>query len=249
MSRHLSLKSLIAIIGSLMLTACADGFLQPQYPIAHRVAPEMGLTQYNDPLLANARQTRVSYLGAFEYVDYARYETSEVVLESVYDVATSIATVLDYHWTMSRMTDTWNLNAGKGKSWGRPATLRAWSGSIDYRPYQLTAENRNCIAFESEWAFQPSDIQGRPTRVYFGYACAQPGKTVSTETLVRIVESVRFSGRSRESLVPVDGRRSVDPIAISEAKGTPGGATGDAEFPFNFGTVYQEGDNGSERTN
>lgn len=247
MSRHLSLKSLIAIIGSLMLTACADGFLQPQYPIAHRIAPEMGLTQYNDPLLANARQTRVSYLGAFEYVDYARYETSEVVLESVYDVATSIMTVLDYHWTMSRMANTWNVNAGKGITLGAPASVGAWSGSIDYRPYRLAAGNRNCIAFQSEWAFQARDMEGRPTRVYFGYACAQPGKNVSTEALAGIVASVRFSGKPRESLIPVDSRRSIDPIAISEAKGTPGGTTGDAEFPFNFGTVYQEGD-GPERT-
>lgn len=249
MSRHRSLISLIAVvIAPFMLAACAGGFLQPQYPIAHRVAPDKALTQYNDPLLNGAKQTHVSYLGAFEYIDYARYESSDVVLESAFDLATSIAAVLDYTWTMSHMTNTWNVNAGKAKSWGEPSTLEAWSGSIDYRPYRLTAENRNCITFETEWAFQPSDIEGRPTRIYFGYACAQPGKTVATDTLVRIVKSVRLSGVSRESLVPVDSRRSIDPLAISEAKGTPGGATGNAEFPFNFGTIYQEGD-ASERTN
>ena len=248
MSRHRSLTSLIAVvIAPFMLAACADGFLQPQYPIAHRIEPDKGLTQYNDPLLNGARQTRVSYLGAFEYIDYARFESNEVVLESVFDLATSIATVLDYHWTMMRMTNTWNLNADEEKSWGEPGTLQAYSGQIDYRPYRLTEENRNCIAFDSEWAFQPSDILGRPTRIYFGYACAQEGKTVSTETLVRVVESVRLSGVSRESLVPVDGRRSIDPIAISEAKGTPDGTTGNAKFPFNFGTVYQEGDNERSR--
>jgi hypothetical protein len=244
MSRHHPVRSLlVAIAAPLALAACGGGFLQAQYPIAHRISPDQGLTQYSDPLLNNAVQNRVSYLGAFEHIDYVRLESSEVVLESVYDVATSVKTVLDYTYTMTRMTDTWNLNNGKAKSWGKPETLRAWHGSVDYRPYTLIAENRRCVAFESEWAFQPLDILGRPGRIYFGYVCAQPGKTVSTQALVKIVASVRLNGESPESMVPVDGRSSIDPAAISEAKGAPGGATGNAEFPFNFGTVYQEGDN------
>jgi hypothetical protein len=247
MSRFRFLKSLILlVIAPAALGACANGFLQPQYPIAHFVAPDKGLTSYNDPLVANAKQTRVSYLGAFEYVDYVRLDARDVVLESVFDVATSIKTVLDYTYTMDRMTDSWNINQGKAKTWGKPDTLRAWHGNVDYRPYRLAGDNRNCIAFESEWAFQPLDIFGRPTRVYFGYACARPGKNISTDALARIVASVRFSGESPESLVPVEGRASVDPAAISAAKGSPGGTTGNAKFPFNFGTVYQEGDN--ERT-
>jgi hypothetical protein len=242
MPRHHTLRSpAIIIIATLALGACGGGFLQPQYPIAHRIAPDKGLTQYDDPLLNNASQTRVSYLGAFEHVDYARLENDDVVLESVFDVAISVKTVLDYTYTMLRMTDTWNLNKGKAKSWGKPETLRAWHGDVDYRAYQMNG--RNCVAYESEWAFQPQDIYGRPTRVYFGYVCAKPGKNIASQKLAGIVASVRFSGESPESLVPVDGHRSVDPAAISEAKGAPGSGTGNAEFPFNFGTVYQEGDN------
>ncbi len=120
MSRHQPVRSLLAAIAApLALAACGSGFLHAQYPIAHRISPDKGLTQYNDPLLNNAVQNRVSYLGAFEHVDYVRLESSDVVLESVYDVATSVKTVLDYTYTMVRMTDTWNLNNGKAKSWGQ----------------------------------------------------------------------------------------------------------------------------------
>lgn len=240
------LATLVAIVLLVpLVTGCANDF-QAQYPIVKMEPPEQALTRFTDPVIKGAEQHHVSYLGAFEYVDYARYATPSFVLESVYDVATSVSAVLQYPYTMARMTDTWNLNKGKAKSWGQEKTVWAWHGKVTYQPYRLTADGRSCIAFESQWAFQPADMQGRPTRVFFGYICAPTGKPLDEKKAVALIASVRFSQKSPESLVPVDGRRSVDRAAFAAAKGVPGGSTGNAEFPFNFGTIYVEG--GPERT-
>lgn len=247
MTRHTPVKALVAaVFAPLVLAACAGAF-EAQYPIVKQEPPTQSLTRFTDPALRDAKQFHVSYLGAFEYVDYGRYETPDLVLESVYDVATSINTVLQYDYWMSRMADTWNLNNGQPKSWGKEQTVRAWHGSIEYQPYRLTAAGRDCTAFSAEWGNQALDTRGRPTRVFFGYACARPGKPLDVSKAVALIASVRFSDQPVESLVPVNSRRSVDRSAFAAAQGVSGGSTGNAKFPFDFGTVYVEGD-GAERS-
>jgi hypothetical protein len=242
MPRRRPLSAMVSVLlAPFLLTACAGGAFQAQYPIVRMQTPDGALTRFTDPALQNARQVHVSDLEAFEYVDYSRYETPDVVLESVYDVANSESTVLQYGYWMSRAADTWNLNQGQPITWGEAGTVQAWHGAIDYQPYRLTATGRDCVAFNDEWDIRPQDIQTRPTRVFFGYICAQPGKQLATAKATAIIASVRFSGRSPESLVPVDSRHSVDEAAFAAAKGVPGGTTGNSKFPFNFGTVYVEG--------
>jgi hypothetical protein len=228
------------LIAPFLLTACAGGF-QAQYPIVKMQTPDGALTQFTDPALQNAQQVHVSALEAFEYVDYARYETSDVVLESVYDVATDVSAILQYPYWMARMVNTWNLNADQPISWGLAQTVNTWHGAIDTQPYRLIATERDCIAFNDEWDPRPQDIQTRPTRVFFGYLCAQPGKRLDSARANAMIASVRFSGRQPESLVPVNSRANVDQAAFATAKGVPGGTTGNSKFPFNFGTVYTEG--------
>ncbi len=247
MPRRRPLTALFAVLlAPCLLTACAGAF-QAQYPIVKMQTPDGALTRFTDPALQNAQQVHVSNLGAFEYVDYARYETPDVVLESIYDVANSESTVLQYDYWMSRMADTWNLNKGQPISWGAAESIPSFHGSIDYQPYRLIATKRSCVAFNDEWDIRPQDILTRPTRVFFGYICAQPGKELAVSKAAAIIASVRFSGKSPESLVPVDSRASVNEAAFAAAKGVPGGTTGNAAFPFNFGTVYTEGSN-NDRT-
>jgi hypothetical protein len=248
MPRRRPLTALCAVLlAPCLLTACAGGAFQAQYPIVRMQTPDGALTRYTDPAMQNAQQVHVSDLEAFEYVDYSRYETPDVVLESVYDVANSEGTVLQYDYWMSRAADTWNLNQGQPIAWGKAGTVQAWHGAIDYQPYRLTATGRDCVAFNDEWDLRPQDILTRPTKVFFGYICAQPGKELAVSKAAAIIASVRFSGKSPESLVPVDSRRSVDEAAFAAAKGVAGGTSGNSKFPFNFGTVYTEGSN-NDRT-
>jgi hypothetical protein len=238
--------SIIAVI-LLAVTGCAG--LQPQYPITNQIDPEKALIHFKDPLLANAQQIRVSHLDAYEHVEYARLETADATLEAVYDVSLGVGLVLEYDYWMAKMADTWNANSGQPKSWGSARTVNAWHGGIDYQPYRLTASNQDCAAFSSEWAYQPRDPYGRPTRVFFGYICARPGKSLTDSTVASILKSVQFSGQPVESLVPVNARRSVDQVAFSMAKGQPGSRTGNAEFPFYFGTPYVENDGDDDNGN
>jgi hypothetical protein len=236
---------LTALLVPGLLAGCAGPF-QAQYPIVKAESPQQALTQFNDPVVRDATQVHVSYLASFEFVDYARIETSAFILESAFAVATSEQAVLQYDWTMARMVETWNVNKGKAIGYGPVKKVQAWHGLITYRPYRMARENRSCIAFDSEWAYQARDPQGRPTRVFFGYICAPPGKPLNEDMAATLLGSVRFTVQNAEKLVPVDARRSIDQSAFDAAKGVPGGATGNAKYPFNFGTIYVEG--GPERT-
>lgn len=238
--------SVIAFI-FLAFTGCAG--LEPQYPITNRIDPAKGLIHFKDPLLADAQQIRVSHLDAFEHVEYARLQTADATLEAVYDVSLGVGLVLEYDYWMAKMTDTWNANSGQPKSWGAVRTVSAWHGKIDYQRYRLTALGQDCAAFSSEWAYQPRDPFGRPSRVFFGYICARPGKPLTDSTVVSILKSVEFSGQPVESLVPVNARRSVDQVAFSMAKGHAGSRTGNAKFPFYFGTPYVENDGDDDNDN
>jgi hypothetical protein len=194
------------------------------------------MIQFANGALTSARQVRVSHLDTYEHVEYARFESADAVLEAVYDVATNGEhAVLQYDYWMSRMADTWNVNHGQAKSWGPVHTVRAWHGNVTYQPYRLTAAGRDCAAFSSEWAYQPRDARGRPTRVFFGYICAQPGRQLTDQGVASLLQSVVFPAGPTEHLIPVNGRRSVDQVAFDTAKGADGSQTGNAKFPFNFG--------------
>jgi hypothetical protein len=234
----------IIAFAALALTGCAG--LEPHYPITKVINPEQALIKFKDPRLAGARQARVSHLGAFEHVEYARLETADAKLEAVYEVALGVGLVLEYDLWMAKMTDTWNANSGRPKSWGPGHRVRAWHGAIDYQPYRLTVSGQECAAFSSEWDYQPRDPFGRPSRVFFGFICAKPGNQLTNSFVGSILKSMEFSGEPVETLVSLNARRRVDQVAFGMAKGQIGSGTGNAKFPFNFGTPYFESDGDSD---
>jgi hypothetical protein len=84
--------------------------------------------------------------------------------------------------------------------------------------------------------------------VFFGYICAKRGRPLTASFVNAILKSVEFSSGPVESLVPLNARRSVDQFAFALAKGHTGSRSGNAEFPFNFGTPYFEGNGDSDRS-
>ncbi|MPY74979.1 MAG: hypothetical protein GEU87_12030 [Alphaproteobacteria bacterium] len=233
----------VCVFACFGLAACAD--FGARYPITSQVPPGQGMIRFADSSLANARQVRVSHLGAMEHVEYARFETDDAILEAVYDVALNVSLVLEYDYWMSRMTDTWNANRSQAKSWGPVQSVAAWHGKIAYQPYRLTSSGRDCAAFSSDWDYQPRDSRGRPSRVFFGYLCAKPGRQLTDQGVASLLGSVSFPTSPVEALVPVNGQRSTDRTALAAAKGAAGSSTGNAKFPFNFGTTYFDGGDNS----
>ena len=234
----------ILAISAFLLEAISGCGHRPyaQYPVTVKTPKNQALINVEDQALAQSERTRVSHLDAFEHVEYVRYETNDRILELVYDTALGDGLVLDYPYWMARMADTWNLNRDQAKVWGPWGTAQAWHGKIDYRLYQLPDVGRDCAAFNSEWDYDPRDPFGRPTRVLFGYLCASPGKPLRQPEVAALLEGVTVSQRLGESFVHAGVRARTDQIAFSAARGSAGSKTGNAEFPFNFGTPYFEGD-------
>ena len=236
--------TLVTALG-LAVAGCANSF-EAQYPSTQKTPPGQALIGFNDQTFDKANTARVSHRGPFEHVEYARYEADGLTLEAVYDVSLGVSFVLEYDYWMQKMAETWNVNQGQAGSWGAKKTVQAWHGTVDYQPYRLAGANRSCIAFNSTWDYQPRDPFGRPSRVLFGYVCADPGKPLSEERVAGLLQSVVLSERSGESFVPPFPRRDVNQLAFNTAKGSEGSAGGNAKFPFNFGTPYFGEDGGSD---
>ena len=219
----------------LLTTACAA-----QYPIVKSAPPPDALIRVDDPLLRDAKTTRVHYLGAFDHVAYARFETRDLTLEAVYVAALSQTLVLDYDYGMDRMIDTWNVHRDHRKRWGETSTIPAAHGTMAIKPFQTADGGPSCTAFNAEWDERPRDGLGRPGKVLFGYACTKPGASISQARIATLLSRLSVSPRPAESLLPVRPRRDIDQAAFDAAKGTTGGKTGNAEFPFDFGTTPRE---------
>jgi hypothetical protein len=234
--------SLPAIIAALVVAGCAT-----QLPVTQMTPAADILIRINDPALKDKAAARVSHTGGFEHVEYARFEGGGLTLEAVHDVVIGDQTVLDYHYTMDRMLETWNLNAGQAKRWGVEKSLRGWHGVIDYQPYTLMAGNRDCVAFNAEWDLSARDPFGRPMEIFFGYVCAAPGETLSGNRVEALLKSVRIDRRFGHTFVRPGMRVRFNPAAHAIATGTARSGTGNMRFPFNFGTTYTEGDGANFR--
>jgi hypothetical protein len=162
----------------------------------------------------------------------------------VYTVSGGIQMVLEYPYTMRSMINEWNANTGHAKSWGSTGSVQAWSTSIDYQAYQLTELNRQCAGFQSKWNYQPRDPQGRPTRALFGYVCARPGVTLTDQMIADILRSVRIDDRPGDLLPRLARASVVDQGAVAAITGRTQPGTGIAAFPFNFGVMYFESEDG-----
>lgn len=221
------------------------GCLTAQYPVTKRVPGAEALINFEDPSLRDAKVVRIHHLDAFEHVAYARFETNQLTVEAVYDTALGEGLALQYDYWMERMADTWNALRSQNKAWGEKVTLAAQHNEMDFQPFRL-ADGRQCAGFNSEWDFDPRDSFGRPTRVLFGYVCARPGAKVSEKRLAKILSGISINQRYGETFVPVRPQRSVDQVALNTAVGADGSATGNEEFPFNFGTTIDENDGGDD---
>lgn len=240
--RHLTLKRIASpvILSAFLVAGCAA-----QWPVTQMTPASDVLIAINDPALKDKATARVSHTGAFEHVEYVRYEGDGLTLEAVHDVVIGEPVVLEYPYTIDRMLETWNLNAGQAKRWGAEKTILAWHGPVDYQLYTLSAANRQCAAFAGEWDFSGRDPFGRPMELFFGYVCAGPGESLSGGRVEALLKSVRIDRRMGHTFVKPGMRASIDQKAHDIATGAARPGTGNARFPFNFGTTFSEGDGDS----
>lgn len=237
MHRYVKPIALPILFAAIALAGCAA-----QLPVTQMTPAKDVLIAVNDPDLKDRATARVSHTGGFEHVEYARFEGGGLTLEAVRDVVIGDQTILDYHDTMARMLEAWNLNAGQVKRWGAEKSIQGWHGVIDYQPYTLTASNRRCAAFNAEWDSSARDPFGRPTQIFFGYVCAAPGQALPGDRVESLLKSVRIDQRFGHTFVKPGMRTRVDGSALALATGSAKPGAGNARFPFHFGATYSEGD-------
>jgi hypothetical protein len=226
-------------IGLLPLPGQAD-FFSRSWPVTAMAPAGEALITFKGSPLTTATAQRVWHTGAFEHLEYARFETNELVVEAVYDTIVGDQTILDYpHW-MRSMVDTWNRNRGQAKSWGTSSRVQAWHGMIDYQLYRLQGSNQICAGFSSEWDHSARDSYGRPGKLFFGYMCAKAGQPLAADRVDSILKNVTFDWRFGHTFVRPGQTTSVDPAAVALASGAAGSTTGNHRFPFDFGTHYTE---------
>ena len=227
---------ILAVFMALLIGGCVTA----KYPITQRAAPAEALIQFEDPLLQDAKVVRIHHLDAFEHVAYARFETDALTLEAVYDAALSNSLVLQYDYWMERMVGTWNAHRDRAKSFGEKSAVRVWHGELEVQPFRIAGSGQSCTGFNSEWDFRPRDSFGRPGKVFFGYVCAKPGASLSEERIAKLLSSLALSRKPAEAFRTVGTQRQIDQVAFNTAAAGDGGAKGNAEFPFNFGTTIDE---------
>ena len=232
----LNFAGIPVIVAAVLAAGCAA-----QFPVTQMTPPEDTVIAINDPALKDKATARVSYTGPFEHVEYARFEGGGLTLEAVYNVAIGDNAVLAYHYSMARMRDTWKFNTGKAAWTGAANSVRGWHGGIDYRPYTLADANRGCAAFSGDWNVSGRDPFGRPKQVFFGYVCAPPGGPLAAERVEALLKSVRVDQRHGHTFVKPGMRAKLDAQALAIATGSARPGTGNSQFPFHFGTTFQEG--------
>lgn len=239
-----TMTSIAAVVGLLPLMGCADLFVA-KWPVTASAPAGDTLITFKDPALSKAAAKRVWYTGPFEHLEYALLETNGLQLEAVYDTVIGDQTILDYHYWMEKMLDTWNHNRGQAKGWGQSNHVQAWHGQIDYQLYRLQSTNQQCAGFNSEWDHSGRDIQGRPYKVFFGYMCAKAGQPITKNQVESILKGVTLDRRSGHKFVKPGQRASTDEAAFALASGASRKGVGNHKFPFEFGTQYEEGDGDS----
>lgn len=233
----------VAIIGLLPFIGCAD-FYAAKWPVTAWAPAGEALISFKNTPLSKASAKRVWYTGVFEHLEYAQLETNGIVLEAVYDRVIGDQTILDYHYWMEKMLDTWNHNNGQAKVFEKSNPVQAWHGIITYQLYRLQKTGQHCAGFNSEWDHSGRDPNGRPKKVFFGYMCAKNGQPLSQDLVESALKGVKLDDRFGHTFVKPGQRASKDEAAFSLASGTGRAGTGNNKFPFEFGTQYsgEDGD-------
>lgn len=237
--KHIAILSLAAGIGLLSIEGRA-GFFDAKWPVVRQAPAGEALIGFKDAALNRAAASRVWYTGAFDHLEFARFESGDLVMEIVYDTVIGDQSILDYHYGMETMLDTWRRNRGQAKRWGASKTVQAWHGKVDYQPYRLQASGRNCAGVNSEWDYSARDSRGRPMKVVFGYLCAKGGRPLAADRIEAILKGLTIDQRFGHTFVKPGQVSRVDSAAMAMAAGDSGTKTGNHEFPFEFGTQYTE---------
>lgn len=251
---------LIVLTGA--LASCADLPYRQPGERAAELPTSKGMILFAADAVGGTAAKRIQYSDNEQRVDYALFkgqgghqgaQAEFIYMERPYNQLIAF----DFPYTIRDKVEAWNLSKGQPTAWENALFLEARVGGIYFRPYRLTALNRQCFGISGEWDVAQDDPELRFTRIMFGYYCAPPGKAISADEMIALADRIGIRGVSERAVDyadPVENfHRDVDGSfkgtseaakAIELAQGVSKGASqreraGISEFPFRYADYYQ----------
>jgi len=239
------------------LSSCAG--LQYSAERAAELPASNGMIVFRADVVGGKVAKRIQYSDNLQRVDYALFKSADsraqgefIYMERPY----SHLIAFNFPYTIRDKVAAWNLSKGQPVAWEKAVLMNTRMGEIFFRPYQLTALNRQCFGVSGEWDVASDDPELRNTRIMFGYFCGRPGAAMAREEMLALVERIGIRGVSEKSVdyaEPVrnfyrdvtrnfkDKAASARAIELAQGinKGVGNAAnTGISEFPFRYAEYY-----------
>ncbi len=261
----------VALLSAGLLGACTNFPFSPPQEKTAELPANKGVILFEAADWDGAA-LRVQYTDNVQRVDFALFRGKDVTgsgsvaqAEFIYMERPPMAKVaFEFPFTVRDKVETWNFSKDQAVEWEEGRFLRTELGVLFYRPYRLTAKNRQCFGLSGEWDAAYDDPNLRDTRILFGYYCAPPGVSIREDKLASLVSGIGLRTETRRSVVyaplfyePMsdekfyrdvdnhagDHQDNVRALQLAQGHGVSPPA-GIAEFPFRYGEIYNvlEGD-------
>ena len=242
----------LLLVAAGTLSACADLPFRLPGERAAVLPPEKGLVVFKADAVGDKPVRRIQYSDNWQRVDYALFQGAGAQAEFIYmDRPMNDMIVFRFPFTIADKVATWNFSKGQPARFDEAVFIRTKIGYVFYRPYRLTAIDRQCFGVSGEWDRAQDDPDLKFTRILFGYYCAAPGQALANEKMLSLIDGIGIRGVTEPGAAdPVSGfhadveanfagpQRTMQ--AIGEAQGAGDAGAGIAEFPFRYAERYQQ---------
>ena len=223
-----------------------------KYPSVNWAGSDTALVLFTAPAFKDTDSKHVVFTDMWQHEEYVLFEGGGAQAEIIYSAANERDTIaLDYSYPLTPMIKTWNIASRHPVAFGEKGQTGAPLGAYFYQYFRLTDANRACVGFFTEWDLKDDDPQLRNGKVLFGYYCEKPGVALGEPQVFEILDNIwirgitaRFDTRF-QPVAPTGGPLAGTQGALAFATQGAGG-TGNANFPFDMASHYQDVD-GDER--
>ena len=200
--------SMAVLLSIGMLSACSNFPFRPPQEKAAELPANKGLIVFEATEWDGAAR-RVQYSDSVQRVDFALFRGkddagagSAAQAEFIYMERPLMAKVaFEFPFTIRDKVESWNFSKDQAVEWQKAKLVRTELGQFFYRPYRLTAKNRQCFGLSGEWDAAFDDPNLRDTRILFGYYCAPPGVLIGDEKLAALIAGIGLRSETQRSVV------------------------------------------------
>lgn len=239
----------------LMITVALAGCQtnQTTYPTVAWAGSNSAYVLFTAPAFKNTPSKHVVFTDIWQHEEYVLFEGDGAQAEIIYVAANERDSIaLDYNYPVVPMVQTWNIANKHPIVWGQEGQTGAPLGAYFYRHFRLSDVGRDCVGFFIEWDLKDDDPQLRNGKALFGYYCEKPGVSLNQTQVFTLLDNIWIRGITARNdvrfqpVAPTSGPLAGRQGALAFAKqGT--GDTGNANFPFDIASHYQDAEGEDQR--